>query len=68
MEGFLNDFRGMLNSVTLKLTDEDAEKVSAYCEENDLLISKFKRDKADLPNRYVVWGTKQQLQRFKEYF
>lgn len=68
MEGFLNNFRGMLNSVTLKLTDEDAERVSMYCEENGLLISKFKRDKADLPNRYVVWGTKKQLQDFQKYF
>lgn len=68
MEGFLNNFSGMLNSVTIRLTDEDAERVLAYCEENELLVSKFKTGKTDLPNRYVVWGTKKQLQEFQKYF
>lgn len=68
MEGFLNNFRGMLNSITLKLTDEDAVKVLAYCEEHEMLVSKFQTGKIDLPNRFTVWGTKKQLQEFKEFF
>ena len=57
-----------LYSVILKLTDEDAERVSVYCEENHLKVTRHKRDDKNLPNRYTVWGTKLELQRFNQYF
>jgi hypothetical protein len=57
-----------LYSVILKLTDEDAARVSTYCEEHNLRVSRHKRDDKSLPNRYTVWGTKLELQRFGQYF
>mgnify|MGYP007122040590 CR=1 FL=1 len=57
-----------LYSVILKLTDEDAARVLAYCEEHELKVTKQKRNDKALPNRYTVWGTKLELQRFNQYF
>lgn len=59
---------GMLNSVVLYLSNEDLENVLAYCKERELPVSKFKSEKANLPNRVIVWGTKRQLKEFKEYY
>ena len=58
----------MLNSVVLKLSDEDAERIDRYCEEKGLKITRRKRDSKDLPNYYVIWGTKKELTEFQRYF
>ena len=57
-----------LYSTILKLSDEDAARVLAYCEKQNLKVTKRKRADKALPNYFVVWGTKQELQRFSQYF
>ena len=57
-----------LYSVILKLSDEDAAKVLAWCEERGMRVTKRRREDKTLPNYFVVWGTKHQLNEFKEYF
>ena len=58
----------MLNSIVLKLSNEDAAKIDLYCEEKGLKITRRKRDSKDLPNVYLVWGTKKELTEFQRYF
>ena len=58
----------MLNSIILKLSDEDAAKIDSYCEEKGLKVTRRKRDSKDFPNIYLVWGTKKELTEFQKYF
>ena len=57
-----------LDSVILKLSDEDAAKVLSWCEERGMRVTKRRREDKTLPNYFLVWGTKRQLTEFKEYF
>lgn len=59
---------GMWYSITMKLSDEDAELVKMYCQDRGMMVSKFRRDDKDLPNLFFVWGTKQELAEFQRYF
>lgn len=58
----------MLYSTVLKLSDEDAERVKAYCLEHNLRTSVFRTENKTLPNCIYVWGTRRELKKFSEYF